>query len=528
MSFRGVGGTDMGAGKSAGREKLRSPRPCGQYLPGDREMEQHVMATPRERAAACLGIGTDAIEDDLAGFIDETHDTLLRARAGSGKTTALIIKIAHLVLDRGVPPEQILAVTFNNAAARQLEARLLAAGLGDRVRVRTFHALAQRIVRAHFGPARRAVFDQTGEDGVRVREIVEEAIDQVATESFFHFCASRMRMPYRKRREYIESVGRDALLSATNFLRARGYGLQNRYEQAWEDGGPIAGNAMKAARAIDLGLKEAGLIDGSAVLGAAAWTLERELERGAARASEAHDTQFVLIDEFQDCSAPYLRLISAIRDINSGATTIIGVGDDWQAINGFAGADLAFFDEPERLMMSPVRHDLLRNRRSGAEIVAWGNRVMGEMGCLDGPAVAAPERGAGCIAQMHLGAGRDIAYTAERLATRVSDEADSLALIARRWKVGDLSLRALASRVEARVKERGWAGSVRGITAHGAKGLEFDQVLLLDDGSFPLEHPARPIMAGLIPEEDYLREEACLRHVAGTRARDRLDEITIG
>jgi hypothetical protein len=48
---------------------------------------------------------------------------------------------------------------------------------------------------------------------------------------------------------------------------------------------------------------------------------------------------------------------------------------------------------------------------------------------------------------------------------------------------------------------------------------------LLDDGSFPLEHPARPIMEALIPTESYLREEACLKYVAGTRARRRLDIV---
>mgnify|MGYP006274896619 FL=1 len=484
------------------------------------------MTHARDRAASLLEIPSDDVGADLAGFLDEERDTLLRARAGSGKTTAIVIKIAHLVLDKGVAPEEILAVTFNNAAARQLEARLRAAGLGDGVRVRTFHALAQRIVRAHFGPARRAVFDTTGEDAERLTQITDEAVDAVINERFWHFCAGKMRTRYDKRRDYVESVGREALLSAANFLRARGYGLRDRMTDAWDRGGPIMGNAMKVALNIDIGLKEAGLLDGAAVLGAAAWTLERELETGRRRPSEAHDVAHVFIDEYQDCSAPYLRLIAAIRDIN-GATTITGVGDDWQAINGFAGADLGFFEAPERVMDDPVRHDLLCNRRSGAEIVAWGNRVMAEMGCVDGPAVASAARGAGAVAEMHLGAARDATFIAERLARQVCRESGHVALIARRWKVGDHRLFDLTKRVRARLEADGWPGRVTGLTAHGSKGLEFDQVLLLDDGSFPLSHPARPILEPLIPEADYLREEACLRHVAGTRARDRLDEVVM-
>jgi len=478
----------------------------------------------RRRAAGILDLPESSIEDDLLDFLTlYDEDALLRARAGSGKTTALAIKVSHLVLDRGVEPSAIMMLAFNNAAARTLEARLKAYGVPEGVRVRTFHALGQRIVRTHFGASRRTVFDESSEDGLAVAAMMQEALDEVVNERFFISCAARMRTHYGKRREYVESVAREALVSTVGFLRARGYGLMNRLDDAWNIG-PIAGNAMKVIMGYEIRLKNAGLLDATSVLQAAAWTLERELERGTMRPSDAHGVEYLFIDEFQDVSLPYMRLVQAIRNIN-GLTTIQGVGDDWQAINGFAGADCTYFERVEDHLDEPRKLDLLRNRRSGSEIVAWGNRVMAEAGYPDAPAIPDPRNGSGDVREARISIKRDIRVAAARLAGLVDHDMKEVALIARKWKIGEHNLSWLRRLVAEALKDAGYAGDLTAITAHGAKGLEYDQVLLLDDGSFPLAHPSRPILDCLIPDAVYLREEACLKHVAGTRARRRLDVV---
>src|SRR5919206_4491395 len=72
------------------------------------------------------------------------------APAGSGKTTTLVARIAWLV-DQGVDPATIAAITFNKRAADELEHRLdeALAPLGvasGKVRVRTFHALGREVL----------------------------------------------------------------------------------------------------------------------------------------------------------------------------------------------------------------------------------------------------------------------------------------------------------------------------------------------------------------------------------------------
>lgn len=58
---------------------------------------------------------------------------LIVAGAGSGKTTVLTTRVAHMVLERGVDPRSVLAITFTNKAAREMKERL-SAHLGGEVR----------------------------------------------------------------------------------------------------------------------------------------------------------------------------------------------------------------------------------------------------------------------------------------------------------------------------------------------------------------------------------------------------------
>src|SRR4030095_6011461 len=75
---------------------------------------------------------------------------LMLAGAGSGKTRVITYRVAHLIENRGVRPEQILAVTFTNKAADQMKYRvrnlLRAPRSGDPL-ISTFHSLCVRILR---------------------------------------------------------------------------------------------------------------------------------------------------------------------------------------------------------------------------------------------------------------------------------------------------------------------------------------------------------------------------------------------
>src|SRR5438552_2518991 len=74
---------------------------------------------------------------------------LIVAGPGSGKTTVLAARIAHLVTSRGVPPTSVLAIAFATKAMRELRARLdgLLGAAAQGVDVTTFHAFGLRVIR---------------------------------------------------------------------------------------------------------------------------------------------------------------------------------------------------------------------------------------------------------------------------------------------------------------------------------------------------------------------------------------------
>lgn len=85
--------------------------------------------------------------------------------------------------------------------------------------------------------------------------------------------------------------------------------------------------------------------------------------------------KWLMIDEYQDFSPLFSNLVSALHTYNP-SLKLFCVGDDWQAINGFAGADLKYFNEFTQHFSDSTLLDLQNNYRSQPNIVAQGNAFM--------------------------------------------------------------------------------------------------------------------------------------------------------
>jgi len=77
---------------------------------------------------------------------------LVLAGAGSGKTKVLTTKVAHLVLEKNVSPDNILAITFTNKAAKEMKERILdlVGFVGYQIQISTFHSFGLSILRKHY------------------------------------------------------------------------------------------------------------------------------------------------------------------------------------------------------------------------------------------------------------------------------------------------------------------------------------------------------------------------------------------
>ncbi|OHA97888.1 MAG: hypothetical protein A3E32_01575 [Candidatus Zambryskibacteria bacterium RIFCSPHIGHO2_12_FULL_38_37] len=89
-----------------------------------------------------------------------------------------------------------------------------------------------------------------------------------------------------------------------------------------------------------------------------------------------NEIEWLLIDEFQDFSPLFMALVKVIQKYNP-KVKLFCVGDDWQAINSFAGSDVELFNEFEReFPVNSAVKDLTINWRSNHTIVNLGNRIM--------------------------------------------------------------------------------------------------------------------------------------------------------
>ena len=96
--------------------------------------------------------------------------------------------------------------------------------------------------------------------------------------------------------------------------------------------------------------------------------------------------RYIFVDEFQDFSFLFDAMVKAILNIDN-QVSLFCVGDNWQAINGFAGSDLHYFENFQESIPNSKRIYLSTNYRSDANIVNFGNDVMAASSGFDQKAV---------------------------------------------------------------------------------------------------------------------------------------------
>jgi len=255
----------------------------------------------------------------------------------------------------------------------------------------------------------------------------------------------------------------------------------------------------------------------------------------------------IAIDEFQDFSELFHQLISSIRKHNTNAHFFC-VGDDWQAINGFAGSNLKFFQQFEDYFESAIKLQISTNYRSKKRIVEAGNALMYDKG----KPARSSKSDSGNVLLGDLGkfqpksfedarfSGDAISPSVRRIINSVLKNGCNVVLLSRRntipWYVSFQNDRKRTDKGLDQFKEsicvdlpEEMAKKVSISTVHKYKGLEKDVVIILDaiQRSYPLIHPDWVFTRALGDHpETIVAEERRLFYVALTRAVDTLFVIT--
>ena len=274
---------------------------------------------------------------------------LVLAGAGSGKTRVITHRIVHLI-ERGVEPRHIAALTFTNKAAGEMRARV-AGLLGSKKRageltMGTFHSLGLEILhkeRAALGyPRGFVIYDTADQLGV-LREILR----RVADDRRYDVKAILTRI----------SLAKNAFVAPDAYLPHEG----DEYDSITAEVYPRYQAQLRGFAAVDFD----DLI-----------TETVRLLQGDAGVRERWATAFrhVLVDEYQDTNRAQLMMVKALCERHGNLCV---VGDDDQSIYSWRGADPTHILRFERDFPGARVVVLDQNYRSTPTILAAANAVIG-------------------------------------------------------------------------------------------------------------------------------------------------------
>lgn len=287
-----------------------------------------------------------------AAVVKTEGPLLVLAGAGSGKTRVLTYRVAYLV-EKGVAPWHILAITFTNKAAREMQERvraLVGEGAED-AWVSTFHSCCARILRRDIeklGYKRQfAIYDE--DDRMQVIRGVAKALNLGDKE-----------FPPKQIRAVI-SDAKNRMLTPAEWLKESGGDFRSRklYEAYRDYEAALKGN--NALDFDDLLIKALELLaDHPPVL---------EYYRDKFR--------YILVDEYQDTNAAQYALV---RLLAGERHNLCVVGDDDQSIYGWRGADIRNILEFEKDFPECETIKLEQNYRSTGNILDAANQVIAHNG----------------------------------------------------------------------------------------------------------------------------------------------------
>ena len=277
---------------------------------------------------------------------------LILAGAGTGKTRVITFRVARLV-QKGVGPGHILAVTFTNKAAREMQervrqllGRLAKSEDGEkpaRPTICTFHSLCVRILRQHIerlGYKRNFVIYSESDQLGAIKRILSHISDKGGKADAYAVLSMLSRFRNGGERASAFSDPNTAALARH---------VQARYE-----------SALRACNAVDF--------DDLILL-----TLKLFAEHPEVLQSCREKYKYVMVDEYQDTNAAQFQLV---HYLTSAHRNLCVVGDDDQSIYGWRGAETANLLELEKHFPAVKVVKLEQNYRSTNTILSAANAVI--------------------------------------------------------------------------------------------------------------------------------------------------------
>lgn len=531
------------------------------------------------------------LEQALA-VVNDSKNTIVVARAGSGKTRTIVAKIVYLVARCNIRPDEILVFVFNANAAAEINARLSRMRvdgdlvMGDTRVASTFHAFSRKMIYRVCGYERECGEILAGEKEKFILVIIRTMLGQsewlekikkliadggLEDENDGAITEEDLMRLVRMMTSFIDRaqqrfLGGDKGLGDSVRDYLKGEGVEERERIFLEVGAECYKRyhwyLLNGKRRL-VGFESYGT-DFNLIV---SWASKLIYKKSVKVKRILSDEKYILIDEYQDFSQLFLAAVLAIREVAVGAKLFV-VGDDWQAINRFAGSEVRYFKNFEEFFPDDCKRvEISTNYRCDRMIVSEARKFMVKA-MLERGNFRAHSRRLGNVVLVNP-EKVELGYALVKYDNRISAEdriyreaiervlgktpkkitvkylktvvqiirrnkrrreilflhrnnemdADGVALdsfaVALRWSLAKLKI----------MDEIEFNAKIRVMTMHKSKGLEAEVVVILeaDEGIIPKMHPDTELYKffGEMMKEA-LDDQKRLFYVAMTRAKGRL------
>ena len=280
--------------------------------------------------------------------------SLVIAGAGSGKTRVLTYKIAYL-LQQGVKPWSIMALTFTNKAAREMKERigkLVGQELAQHLYMGTFHSIFSRILRAeaqHIGFTNNFTIYDESDSRSLIKTIVKE---MRLDEKVYKPASVHSRI----------SMAKNNLMSAENYARDKDLYQADQRAKMPRVGEVFITYVQRC--------QQANAMDFDDLL---TLTFKLFQEHEDIRKKYADRFDFLLVDEYQDTNHAQMRIV---MQLCKEKERVCAVGDDSQSIYSFRGANIDNILSFQSRFKEARLFKLEQNYRSTQSIVEAANSLI--------------------------------------------------------------------------------------------------------------------------------------------------------
>lgn len=315
------------------------------------EAKKYVLEVSDAPSQTKINYAAELNEPQLRVVLDGEGACLVLAGAGSGKTRTLVYRVAYL-LERGVPPDRILLVTFTNKAAREMLERVQSL-LGSQPRGLwggTFHSVANRVLRMygkHLG--------YTPDFGILDADDSKRLIKQIFAEQGIR------KDKYFPKPDVVYGM----ISFAKNSRKPIADLLSESYPYLAAD---IVRPIENIAQAYEDKKREGNVMDFDDLL--INW-LKLMVEVPEIGQRLAQQFEYVLVDEFQDTNVIQASLVHALAEPQRN---ILVVGDDAQSIYSFRAATVENILSFQKHFPGARVFKLEMNYRSSPEILQLANQ----------------------------------------------------------------------------------------------------------------------------------------------------------